>query len=606
MARTNHSEFRCYFAVPSHREFKPVIEAVEAGSKNAGYKFSSSSQASTPPGSNFLQVVFSELAQADCVIADITIADPDVFFEIGAAQAMGKRLLTISAEGSESRESLIQNVQFAHYESSAQALKKLRNHIEAFLNQHRKSPQRSQTTGELTARALPFFIDWQRLEVPEIENLCKELLSQMGFQRLEWGKITPEIDLVAQLPRKDPDGFEFRELWLITFGRSMPLDMFTDMMSDSDYLMHRLSSYSNKIDKAIIGSEDSQVTLLIILPRESREYIDYQRLIERAEKRRFRRGYSNFRFRIWDQSYLTSLVHQFPQLGYKYFSDEGRIRSKTRMSYEDLYRENSTLMAHQRKLILDLEDEKNKRVSAERDAVWKDISFSAAHKIGNPLFAIETELDPLLKRLHEQRTAEAEESIDNIRSAVEKAKNFVGQFKSLARSQEINPSKTLLLPLLQDTCRSLKNTGIKHTISCPPDLELWVDSDRISECFDELVMNAIHWLDKPDKAIEFAVVLPAPEPLPSFLDTRSKYALIHIRDNGPGIEIASKQKIFDAFFTTYDHGTGLGLALVRRIIDGHGGGIVESGIPGQGADFEIYLPLTGNMPPSKPEKASTT
>jgi signal transduction histidine kinase len=105
------------------------------------------------------------------------------------------------------------------------------------------------------------------------------------------------------------------------------------------------------------------------------------------------------------------------------------------------------------------------------------------------------------------------------------------------------------------------------------------------------VANAKHWLDKPEKRIELKTVLPVPEPLPSFLDSSAKYVLLHVKDNGCGIPVANKQRIFDAFFTTYDHGTGLGLALVRRIIDGHGGGIVESGVPGQGADFEIYLPL---------------
>ena len=67
--------------------------------------------------------------------------------------------------------------------------------------------------------------------------------------------------------------------------------------------------------------------------------------------------------------------------------------------------------------------------------------------------------------------------------------------------------------------------------------------------------------------------------------------MVHVADNGTGIELSEKNRIFDAFYTKCEHGTGLGLALVRRIIDGHGGSIIESGLHGKGADFEICLPL---------------
>ena len=416
----------------------------------------------------------------------------------------------------------------------------------------------------------------------------------MGFRRLNWGKELREIDLIAEYPRKDPDGFEFRELWLVAMGMRAPIEMFLDMAShDPEYFLHRLIRHSERLEDTISRSLETSVTILLVLFRKGPEIEEIEILRERFERQRSKRDPvgMNIRLRIWDQHYLTSLVQRYPHIGYKYFSEEGRIRSKTRKTYEELYNENSTLAKRQAQLISDLEEEKNRRVRAERDSVWKDISFSAAHKIGNPIFAIETDLDPLAKRIHEDRKQDAEEVIANIHSSVEKAKSFVEQFKSLARAQEIRPVSCQLKPILDDACRVISNQEIKYSIECPDDAIVQGDPERLAECFDELVMNATHWLDKPEKSIKVTVVSPVPDPLPEFLDSSKKYALIHVNDNGCGIPVSNKNKIFDAFFTTFDHGTGLGLALVRRIIDGHGGGIIESGAPKKGADFEVYLPL---------------
>ena len=196
----------------------------------------------------------------------------------------------------------------------------------------------------------------------------------------------------------------------------------------------------------------------------------------------------------------------------------------------------------------------------------------------------------IVKRIHECRTEEAIDVIANIRASVEKAKSFIEQFKSLAKAQEIKIVPCLLKPILEDAKRIISNRGILCTIDCEDNVELQGDPEKLMDCFDELLMNTTHWFDKQDKKIEIVVSSPAPTPLPDFLDPSLRYALVHLKDNGVGIPVANKSKVFDAFFTTYDHGTGLGLALVRRIIDGHEGGIIESGVPGQGADFEVFLP----------------
>ncbi len=65
---------------------------------------------------------------------------------------------------------------------------------------------------------------------------------------------------------------------------------------------------------------------------------------------------------------------------------------------------------------------------------------------------------------------------------------------------------------------------------------------------------------------------------------------IVVRDDGPGIPTADLGRIFRRYYTTRDTGTGLGLALVRAIVEAHGGSIEVSSIPGEGAVFTVTLP----------------
>ena len=537
------------------------------------------------------ELLLGAIARADCVVADISEPNVNVLFELGLALAMVKGIFLLNRKDSvEDAPEALEGALVLAYDPSRAGLASLAEQLTQSLLEYRRFPRSPQAAGRRLPT--PFFVDWEALDLSEAENLCRELLAQMGYQRLDWEKESREFDLVAELPKKDPDGFEYREVWLVSMGRSAPPEMLLEMAShEPDYFLHRLfrdERFGRLVSRA---GADVPVTLLIILLRSDQPSEQFERMRARLSRRiKGEPVHPSLRVRVWDRNYLTSLVQQFPQIGYKYFSDGGRSRSKSRKTYEELYREYAEMANRQAALIEALEDERNKRVRAERDAIWKDISFTAAHKIGNPIFAIETNLDPLEKRVAEQRTSEAIEVVESIRVSVENAKGIVDQFKSLTRAQNISPLSMLLRPVLQNACRAPRNQGVLCEIDCPADLAVEGDADRLMECFDELSTNAMHWMNKPDKRIQILVAQPD-LPAPASLDTSKAYALIHFKDNGPGVPLECKERIFDAFFTTRDHGTGLGLAVVRRIIEGHGGLILENGRPGDGADFEIYLPL---------------
>lgn len=116
----------------------------------------------------------------------------------------------------------------------------------------------------------------------------------------------------------------------------------------------------------------------------------------------------------------------------------------------------------------------------------------------------------------------------------------------------------------------------------------WVDSDKIIECFDELVTNSLQWCKRADNKIKITVKI-AERRQGKHIGS-PEYFHILFGDNGCGIPTERKDEIFSSFFTTGNKGAGLGLSIVRHHIISHYGSIKEIGKPGKGALFEILLP----------------
>jgi len=588
----------CYISIPYAGKYEILRECVRDALKRADLKsiVADPNLSHTPSNASF-----EAIASCDMVVADVSDNNPLTWVEIGTAQTMNKPIIFIrNVKKSNRNSNLLSRGLIIEHNIIDYDIENLNSFYQILLEALQdlsRTSGRFETRKSLNSR-LPFFIDWDILEPREIENLCRELMVLMGYRQVDWIEQSKEIDLIAEYPRKDPDGFEFKELWCISMGFKAPMEMLLDMaMEDPEYFFDRITRYSGRFRDSVINYASRPITFLFIGvgSREQKEFDFFQRRFEkRMRSRKF--GRSSIRLRLWDRNYLTSVVQQYPNIGFKYFSNEGRARAKTRKSFEELYRENNDLLSRQRKLNEELRLEKDRRVRAERDAVWKDISFSAAHKIGNPIFAIETGLIPLNKRIRENKSDDALEITSSISRSINKAKSFVEQFKSMTKAQQIEPISGKLKPLLIDVQQWLNSKEVTCSIRCRKDLGVFADFKRLSECFDELAVNAIRWLEKSGKTknnwkVQISAKIVEKGQVADFLDTSTDYVRINFKNNGPGIPIDKKEKIFEAFVTEHPHGTGLGLALVRRIIEGHEGKIIEVGKPSMGADFEIYLPV---------------
>ena len=160
--------------------------------------------------------------------------------------------------------------------------------------------------------------------------------------------------------------------------------------------------------------------------------------------------------------------------------------------------------------------------------------------------------------------------------------------KSLERTRvDLKDALDRSIDLVSERIRD-KNAKVEKHFSEQALVGNW-DADQLRQVFVNVIANAV------DASQENASVKIATEPVS--LDGEGgdhgskRYARITIADQGKGMDQATRDRIFEPFFSTKKRGTGLGLAIVKQIVELHGGRINVASEPNDGSAFTIDLPL---------------
>lgn len=224
-------------------------------------------------------------------------------------------------------------------------------------------------------------------------------------------------------------------------------------------------------------------------------------------------------------------------------------------------------------------------IHSDRLATLGTISAAVAHEIKNPLFFISGNTELIQEYLKKGRYDKIKEKLVNILEGTRRIGNLTENLKGFSRKSSPGRLICSVREIVSDAVNIISYQLHHKNISCliddiEPDLNVRCDSQKMSQVFVNLISNSIDAIGENPGEIR----------IKALRDGDS--IVISIHDNGPGIHQEKAAEIFEAFFTSKDkdHGTGLGLFIVRHIIEEHKGTIhiEETGEPG--ALFVIKLP----------------
>jgi two-component system cell cycle sensor histidine kinase/response regulator CckA len=210
-----------------------------------------------------------------------------------------------------------------------------------------------------------------------------------------------------------------------------------------------------------------------------------------------------------------------------------------------------------------------------------------------------------------------------VRASLAQAEQAVGQANQLARQilqfsrQQDTAHQLVRLPaLVSDVLQLLRPTwpaDLEIVTDLPPDAG-WIMASpvQLHQVLTNLLVNAAQAMRAGPGRLETRVNLVTVDEAyadPQLALARGRYVQLTVSDTGHGMDAVTQQRIFDPFFTTKSHGTGLGLAVVQRIVKEHDACIRVASEPGRGTTFRLYFiapPDAGGDNPSAqaaPEQA---
>jgi len=223
-------------------------------------------------------------------------------------------------------------------------------------------------------------------------------------------------------------------------------------------------------------------------------------------------------------------------------------------------------------------------IKKERLAAIGQMASVVGHEIRNPLAVINNSIYFIKTKLAAQLEGDQKiaKHIEIIESEIQQANGIINEILTYSRQRELKPERVQLNSWLEELLSVYPFPAHiavekKFDAQNPP---LDIDVVEMQQAIRNLIGNGIEVMPPPAGTVRIRTAV-----------VGDGSVAIEIADAGPGIPPDVLDKIFAPFFTTKARGTGLGLAVVRKVIDRHSGRVEVQSVVGQGTTFTLYLPI---------------
>ena len=260
----------------------------------------------------------------------------------------------------------------------------------------------------------------------------------------------------------------------------------------------------------------------------------------------------------------------------------GLLKKNEKIYLSNATKEIDSLVNSYNKMIDDLEDSAERLAKTEREQAWQEMAKQVAHEIKNPLTPMRLTVQSFQKNSGTKKGEDQKDKLndfcDTLIEQIDTMSNVATSFSDFATLPKTQLEKTDIVEATKKVVEIFEQNNISLETSSE-NIFIKLDKEQWIRVMTNLIKNSIQAIPH-DR-----------EPIINVKITESlKTVKVTVSDNGLGVSKNNRDKIFEPKFTTKSDGMGLGLGIVRSIINSHRGKISYKSKSKKGTDFKISLP----------------